>query len=363
VPDEALKPGLRAALRVHEIGRQSPYQLMFAAKGASGASFGFMQGDLAAGQPEVTRTFHDVLADAGMDRPTIDDLQRRLGVHLIDNPLSPGESERVNAALLAGRAKVDAMDETILAKVYDGLDQCRTAATAAQRSIAPEAQIYMALWINMSGPPSKLLHWLSGDDPRLRKPVPPPGSEVNSGDIRAYLGATDYFTENPRNFMHMVESVAAGMAVLQGAPSPIAAPPESPAAASAEEDAFVYEQATGQMLLVEDGMRDLIGKGYSGSEAEGGKNNPHAQCEKDIGPIPRGRYTIGAPFAGPSPLSLRLTPDAANDMCGRDGFLIHGDSIAEPGTASHGCIILNRLQREQIAASPIKLLRVVERLV
>ena len=65
----------------------------------------------------------------------------------------------------------------------------------------------------------------------------------------------------------------------------------------------------------------------------------------------------------PSPFSLRLTPDPANDMCGRDGFLIHGDSIAHPGTASQGCIILNRLQREHIAASPVKLLRVVERIV
>jgi len=123
----------------------------------------------------------------------------------------------------------------------------------------------------------------------------------------------------------------------------------------------MYEQATGRMFLVEGGTRDLIGTGYSGSEAHGGKNNPHAQCDKDIEPIPRGLYTIGAPFSGPSPFSLQLTPDPANDMCGRGGFLIHGDSTADPGTASQGCIILNRSQREQIAANPIKLLRVVER--
>lgn len=61
-------------------------------------------------------------------------------------------------------------------------------------------------------------------------------------------------------------------------------------------------------------------------------------------------------------LRLREGPDPANDMCGRGGFLIHGDSTADPGTASQGCIILNRSQREQIAANPVKLLRVVERM-
>jgi hypothetical protein len=33
----------------------------------------------------------------------------------------------------------------------------------------------------------------------------------------------------------------------------------------------------------------------------------------------------------------------------RTGFLIHGDSIEHPGTASHGCIIMPRAIREAIA--------------
>ena len=57
MPQESVKPALRAGLRMHEIGSASPYKLFFAAKGKSGASFGFMQGDLAAGQPDVTKTF------------------------------------------------------------------------------------------------------------------------------------------------------------------------------------------------------------------------------------------------------------------------------------------------------------------
>jgi hypothetical protein len=362
MPDEGLKPALRAALRMHEIGGASPYQLSFAGKGNSGASFGFMQGDLAAGQPEVTGTFSGILADAGMDQATIDGFMSRLAVHLLENPLTPQETARINAALLNSKDKVDAMDETILRSVYDGLDGCIAAAQQAGRSIAPEAQIYMALWINMTGPPSKLLIWLHGGDPHLNKPVPAAGPTISAGDIRTYLQATDYFVNNPRNFMHMVESVAAGTAVLTGAAPPLPTLPAPSAATTPSEDCFMYEQATGNMFLVEDGSRDLIGTGYSGSQEHGGKNNPHAQCEKDIGPICRGRYTIGSPFNGPSPFSLRLTPDPANEMCGRDGFLIHGDSIADPGTASHGCIILARPIREQINASAVKILAVVEKL-
>jgi hypothetical protein len=53
MPEENLKPALRRALQVHEIGDETPYRLFFAAKGKSGASFGFMQGDLAGKQPVV----------------------------------------------------------------------------------------------------------------------------------------------------------------------------------------------------------------------------------------------------------------------------------------------------------------------
>lgn len=96
------------------------------------------------------------------------------------------------------------------------------------------------------------------------------------------------------------------------------------------------------------------GTGYSGFEA--GKNNPALQNVANVGPIPQGRYTIGKPECvdspGPhGPFVMRLTPDAANQMFGRDGFLIHGDSIVKPGTASHGCIIMGRLIRNAIAAS------------
>src|SRR5271156_2644589 len=122
--DETLKPALRTALRLNEIGDASPYQLSFAGKGKSGASFGFMQGDMVAGQPEVQQTFHNALEAAGIPAATIDDLAQQLSVPLVSCPLTQDERQEVNAALLASRALVDAMDEIILGKVYDSLDTC-----------------------------------------------------------------------------------------------------------------------------------------------------------------------------------------------------------------------------------------------
>ena len=213
--DEALKPGLRAALRRNEIGKASPYQLSFAAKDNSGASFGFMQGDLAAGQPEVHAAFRGCLSDAGLDAATIGNFERQLSVRLTSCPLADNERDQVNAALLAGSNHVDAMDETILANVYAGLDRCVAAATSAHRTIAPMAQLYMAMWINMTGPPTTLLNWLRGGTVTLERPVPQPGAVIDGPDMEAYLGATKYFVQNPRNFQHMKDAAAAGMDALR----------------------------------------------------------------------------------------------------------------------------------------------------
>jgi hypothetical protein len=56
---------------------------------------------------------------------------------------------------------------------------------------------------------------------------------------------------------------------------------------------------------------------------------------------------------------MALTPEPGTDTLGRDGFLIHGDSVENPGTASHGCIILPRAVRDQISASGDKQIQVV----
>lgn len=108
-----------------------------------------------------------------------------------------------------------------------------------------------------------------------------------------------------------------------------------------------YEQSTGQ--LSQNGADVAIG--YSG--AGQGKNNPSMQDVPRIGPIPEGWFTIGEPMNTTThgPYVLPLTPDKENEMFGRSGFLIHGDSKEHPGAASLGCIIQARNIREQVWAS------------
>jgi hypothetical protein len=123
---------------------------------------------------------------------------------------------------------------------------------------------------------------------------------------------------------------------------------------------WCYVQRTGALL---DDAGRAAGYGYSGSGA--GKDAPGRQDEPDEGPIPQGYYTIGPPecIAAPGPhgpFVLRLTPDAANEMYGRSGFLIHGDGLGpHAGDASHGCIVLPRSVRVAMAASGDNRLRVV----
>jgi hypothetical protein len=124
-----------------------------------------------------------------------------------------------------------------------------------------------------------------------------------------------------------------------------------------------YKQSTGEMFFP---GGSLLAVGYSG--AEGGKNNPDMQGIHNIGPIPQGKYNISlitdasgiaVDYEHKKSPVMHLTPDAENEMFGRAGFLIHGDSVSEPGTASRGCIILSHSERCQIAGSKDKWLEVI----
>jgi hypothetical protein len=124
---------------------------------------------------------------------------------------------------------------------------------------------------------------------------------------------------------------------------------------------WTYEQASGELF---DAAGELVATGYSGFPPSG-RNNPALQDEPNVGPIPCGLYTIGAPIdleGGPhGPYVLPLTPDPANAMHGRAGFLIHGDGLGDhAGSASHGCVILSRAVRTAIAASGDNRLKVEE---
>jgi hypothetical protein len=115
---------------------------------------------------------------------------------------------------------------------------------------------------------------------------------------------------------------------------------------------WIYRQSTGELFCR---MKNetasleadhLVGRGYSGSGK--GKNNPDMQSVKNVGPVPRGLWRMqlitdangkAIDYESKRAPVIRLIPDTSTNLYGRSGLLIHGDAIAAPGTASHGCII------------------------
>lgn len=128
--------------------------------------------------------------------------------------------------------------------------------------------------------------------------------------------------------------------------------------------AFCYQQSTGRIWRGAFAAADKFeAHGYSGQSTqpwplppgvlplEGeGRNRPNMQDKHNIGPIPRGCYTIGYPrdTTTHGPYVMDLVPDQGVQTFGRSGFLIHGDKIGAPGTASQGCIILPAAARYYI---------------
>ena len=119
---------------------------------------------------------------------------------------------------------------------------------------------------------------------------------------------------------------------------------------------WTWKQSAGEMWQSD----EFIAHGYSG--AGRGENNPDYQSVPDQGPIPCGQWSIVSLTVENTPHGpyvLHLVPGEQTNTFGRAGFLIHGDSIKEPGTASKGCIILPRPIRERIWASGDRQLTVV----
>lgn len=212
--DQTLLPAIEQTISQNEIGDASPYCLSFARLGASGASFGLMQGDTNASQL-ARDTLRQVLSAAAVDQPTIDRILASVSVPLPSgNPLSASDTAVANDALasIPGRALVDAMDQELLSGVLQGLDSCVAAAATRNMTLAPLAYLYAAPWINMSGAPTSLIVWLKGGAVRG---VPSPSPPIASGaDMVAYLQATAYFQANPRNFVHLQQCVQKGAALL-----------------------------------------------------------------------------------------------------------------------------------------------------
>jgi hypothetical protein len=108
-----------------------------------------------------------------------------------------------------------------------------------------------------------------------------------------------------------------------------------------------WDQSAGE--ITHDGVH--VGYGYSGRDR--GLNNPAMQAAPGVGPIPRGAWKIVS--VGDSPqtgkFTIVLDPKPGTDTCGRSAFRIHGDNVHLNHTASHGCIILQRIYREKIWGS------------
>lgn len=107
---------------------------------------------------------------------------------------------------------------------------------------------------------------------------------------------------------------------------------------------WVYTQNSGRLT---DPTGTLQGVGYSGSGIH--KNDPDSQNLPNLGPIPCGLWhakTMVWQTAAHGPYVIVLEPDAATETFGRSGFLMHGDSVVDPGTASEGCVIQSRDVRE-----------------
>ena len=93
------------------------------------------------------------------------------------------------------------------------------------------------------------------------------------------------------------------------------------------------------------------GFGYSGNGQ--GLNNPALESVPEVGPIPRGKWTMSRFFSDPvkGPIVCHLIPAASTDTFGRSGFMIHGDNSKETHSGSHGCVILSCSQRAMIRMS------------
>ena len=118
--------------------------------------------------------------------------------------------------------------------------------------------------------------------------------------------------------------------------------------------AVEYNIATGALML----GGAIIAHGYSGAGSS--KNNPDAVKYPAAGPIPPGDYKLTGvrDSVNTGPYTILLEPCPGTDTFGRSLFRIHGDSIANPGTASHGCIILPRTIRQRIWTSGARVITV-----
>jgi RHS repeat-associated protein len=125
-----------------------------------------------------------------------------------------------------------------------------------------------------------------------------------------------------------------------------AAAASAPASAASAPQYCTYSQSSGQFTCTKNGQQTINAIGYAGTGP--GRNNPDMQQVHDVGPLPRGDYTIGPAYYNQhtGPITHNLTPDPATEMYTRDLMRIHGNN--SQNDASNGCIILPPAVRSQL---------------
>ncbi len=202
--DAVIIPTIRAAVEANEGAGDDWNILSYAQAGASGASFGRMQGDVHA-DTFARGVLAQILTTAGIADEQVDRLVQAFSVAFptgCQTARKPDEAT-INAALssAAGQAAITTMDDALFQRIADNLD---TAIAASPFPIDTEALCYAACWFNMTGPPTNpgMLPWLAAR----------PGPTVTSAEAQQYLQATAFFTAHPRNFARLQDIVTAAMA-------------------------------------------------------------------------------------------------------------------------------------------------------
>ena len=119
----------------------------------------------------------------------------------------------------------------------------------------------------------------------------------------------------------------------------------------------IYSQSSGTLFCWNDQVGVYLDEeAYSGAGV--GKNNPEWDDVPNIGPIPKGTYTVGPSVTVPGKTipGKQLIPDAITKATFPEfredwTFYIHGGyprNSKKYGTASEGCIILNKTPRGKI---------------
>lgn len=208
---------LRAAIRHHELGGASPYCLSYARLGSSGASFGIFQADTHA-SADALATLRSLLYAGGMDSATIERIAMALREHCPNGcPLTKQDADAVATVMDSPGAKklIDEMDGRLLKKVRDHVLSTVEAAARASRTVTPAAQLYTALWVNMTGAPTTLNQWIAGGQSQQEHSslLPAsPGAVVGGPDLLAYLGSCLFFREYPQQLERMTVAVQAVLA-------------------------------------------------------------------------------------------------------------------------------------------------------